>query len=201
VRERSRAREWALRVLYAWETRAGEAPLEHLYSLVADIQGRSISLQPYGVTMTKILARKKGINPVWYVDMTMGRNWVQAKALNELRKEAIANGFVEHPAARLFPFAEPMGTWDATQREFWWEREWRKVGDLRLESHEVAFWLCPEDEISGFEEYITEAWEIDEIAQDKRHKYRQHFVDPRWNVERIVAHLVGRDSATPTTVR
>jgi transcription antitermination protein NusB len=30
VRERSRAREWALRVLYAWETRRGETDLETL---------------------------------------------------------------------------------------------------------------------------------------------------------------------------
>src|SRR5688500_1870794 len=57
-----------------------ETPLEHTYSLVADIEGRDICLRPYGVVLTKIVARMLGAHPVWYVDMTTrgGRDWVEA---------------------------------------------------------------------------------------------------------------------------
>ncbi len=50
-----------------------ETPLEHIYSLVADIEGRQIQLEPYGVAFTKLTARRLGINPIWYVDMTPGQ--------------------------------------------------------------------------------------------------------------------------------
>jgi hypothetical protein len=45
-----------------------ETPLEHIYALVADIDGRQIKLEPYGLVLTKIVARREGVNPVWYVD-------------------------------------------------------------------------------------------------------------------------------------
>lgn len=57
-----------------------ETPLEHTYSLFADIAGRDVHLQPYGLALTKILARIMGVHPVWYVDMTTrgGREWEEA---------------------------------------------------------------------------------------------------------------------------
>ena len=79
-----------------------ETPLEHIYSLVAEIEGRDIRLAPYGAALTKIVARRQGINPVWYVDMTPGRNWVLSPAIEQLRNEAIATGrFHEQPIARF----------------------------------------------------------------------------------------------------
>ena len=177
-----------------------EAPVEHLYSLVADIAHRCVQLRPYGLAVTKMMARRNGANPVWYVDMTPGHDWEQARALDALRDEA-CGGFADHPAARLFPFCEPMGTWPSGQREFWWEREWRKIGDYRLEGDEIAFWLCPEDEIESFESFIREEWELDGVSPDARLKFGQRFVDPRWSVEEIIASLVGKDGATPFSVR
>lgn len=53
--------------------------------------------------------------------------------------------------------------------EWWWEREWRHVGDLVLPPHGVI-WLCPEDE-------------IDSLNVD------QPVIDPRWGLEQIIAHL------------
>jgi hypothetical protein len=54
-----------------------ETPLEHVYSLVADIEGRQINLEPYGIALTKLVARRIGVNPVWYVDMTpAGHEWL-----------------------------------------------------------------------------------------------------------------------------
>src|SRR6266545_5963406 len=69
-----------------------ETPLEQIYSLVADIAGRQVRLAPYGLVFTKLAARRMGINPVWYVDMTPGRDWEIAQALDALRTAAIATG-------------------------------------------------------------------------------------------------------------
>jgi hypothetical protein len=147
-----------------------------------------------------MMARRNGANPVWYVDMTPGHDWQQARALDALRDEA-CGGFADRPAARLFPFCEPMGAWPSGQREFWWEREWRKIGDYRLAEDEIAFWLCPEDEIESFESFIREEWELDAVSPDARLKFGQRFVDLRWSVEEIIASLVGKDGATPFSVR
>lgn len=56
-----------------------EAPLEHLYSLTADINGRRIALEPYGIAFTKMVVRRRGANPVWYVDMSYGHDWKLAR--------------------------------------------------------------------------------------------------------------------------
>lgn len=50
-----------------------ETPLEHIYSHVVDISNRRVKFKPYGVVLTKLTARRLGINPVWYVDLTPGQ--------------------------------------------------------------------------------------------------------------------------------
>ena len=79
-----------------------ETPLEHIYSLVADIASRRVNLRPYGLAVTKMAARRLGVNPVWYVDMTPGRTWEAAAAVDALRDAAIASGsFHQQPVARF----------------------------------------------------------------------------------------------------
>src|SRR5207248_414766 len=106
-------------------------------------------------------------------------------ALNELRDQAVASGdFHHHPVANLLPFAEPMGVWPERTREFWWEREWRHVGTLHLPPVGYLF-LCPEDEIEQFAPRL----EGEHVSEWNRRKRR--FIDPRWGLERIIAHLAG----------
>jgi hypothetical protein len=153
-----------------------EAPLKHIYSLVGEIEGRQIRLQPYGFALTKMAARRLGINPVWYVDMTPGHDWI-SPAIEELRDQAVGTGdFHRQPAARILPFFEWMGTWPTTdgQKEFWWEREWRHVGHLQLPESGVI-WLCPEEEMD----------ELSTAHGDRA----QPCVDPRWGLEQIIARL------------
>jgi hypothetical protein len=151
-----------------------ETPLEHIYSQVADIEGHSIDLAPYGLAPTKLAARKMGINPISYVDMTPGqkKSWALRNAIEQLRDEAIAAGdFHEKPIAQVTPFFDQMGIWPTrdSQKEFWWEREWRLVGDLALSSASMI-WLCPEDEMESL--FVSE-----------------RVIDPRWGLEQIIAHL------------
>jgi hypothetical protein len=159
-----------------------ETPLEHIYSLVASIDGRQIVLQPYGLAFTKMALRRKGGNPVWYIDETPGRDWNVAWALDALRSEAQALGasqFASHQAARVFPFCEYMGTWPSTgnQKEFWWEREWRHVGDFRFGLAEVALIIAPEVEHRKFIQV-----------------FGRPCIDAAWSLERMIAALVGLTS-------
>lgn len=167
-----------------------ETPLEHIYSLVADISGRQIELQPYGLAFTKMAARRIGINPVWYVDRTAGapHQWRLSKALNELKQSAVAKGdFHSSATAKLLPFCQVMGTWPDHQVEFWWEREWRHPGDLAFTVDAVSLWLCPEAEIEDFTTHV--------LQQGATKK--PQCIDPRWGLEQIVAHLVGETDVTP----
>lgn len=161
-----------------------ETPLEHIYSLVADIQGRQVRLEPYGVLFTKLAARRLGVNPIWYVDQTAGQQeqWRTARAVDALKQAAVASGdFHNQPAARLLPFFEQMGTWPQGQKEFWWEREWRHIGDVALPFG--CLYLCPEDE---FDEFVPR---IDGEHISAWNRRKREYIDPRWGLEQIVAHL------------
>lgn len=164
-----------------------ETPLQHVYSLFADIEGRSIRLQPYGLALTKVVARRLGVNPVWYVDMTTrgGREWEEARALDELRERAVSAGdFHSSPEAKVMPFFEHMGTWPESRKEFWWEREWRHRGDLDLSGiWTKVIWLAPESEHAAVSSDVVSAnGPVSPVV-----------LDPSWGIEQIVARLCGLD--------
>ena len=164
-----------------------ETPLEHINLMIGTINGRTIAMEPYGVALPKLKARKLGINPIWYIDMTTGRGdshqWELSRALDWLRDRMIEaadadnRNFHETTPAKLFPFIEQMGTWPAAApKEFWWEREWRHAGHLTLPTTSVM-WLCPEGEI--------------DTIQQRLGRTLTPWIDPRWGLEEIVAHLAG----------
>ena len=167
-----------------------ETPLDQIYTMSADIARRQVKLKPYGLAFTKMVARRKGTNPVWYVDMTPGYTWNICAALNALRTAACASdeaAFVAHPGAALFPFCEPMGTWPGKpQHEFWWEREWRHPGDFWFFDNEIALVIAPEDDHKDFEAVIP-----------------GKVIDATWSLERMIAKLVGltADDVTPFSTR
>jgi hypothetical protein len=164
-----------------------EAPLEHLYSLTGDIEGRRVPLEPYGIAFTKMVARRKGANPIWYVDMTYGHEWHAANALDRLREEAVRysmspnNSFREHPAAALLPFFEGMGTWQRGRKEFWWEREWRKIGHLAFRPEDVALIVAPEETHSALQRHFS-----------------RPLIDASWGLERMIASLANLPNADLT---
>lgn len=164
-----------------------ETPLEHINLMVGPIEGRAIAMEPYGLALPKLKARKLGINPVWYIDMTTGtgdsHDWHLARSLDWLRDRMVESAaadnqnFHETLPAKLFPLIEQMGTWpNRTPKEFWWEREWRHVGHVQIPTTSVM-WLCPETEIDQINERVGR-----ELTP---------WIDPRWGLEEIVAHLAG----------
>jgi hypothetical protein len=164
-----------------------ETPLEHIDLLVADIEGRQVKLRPWGLVVTKMMARNQGVNPVWYVDMTTGRDWEIANALNALRDEAIAGGFAGHPASMIFPYFEPMGTWPNRQREFWWEREWRIRGHFSFRLDQIVSWIVPQAEQEEFIHTVND-WYPGSPCR---------CIDANWSLEEIIAKLTDQSPISP----
>jgi len=164
-----------------------ETPLEHAYSLTQKINRRQVALSRYGLAFTKAVARKMGVNPIWYVDMTPGQDaqWAIAKAIDTLRDEAkdSAPGFAAHFAAAVLPFIEQMGTWTTTEKEFWWEREWRHRGDFAFSPSDPTLVFCPEGDIDDLEDF---GWPA---------------VDPSWSLERMIEKLARADLGSPADRR
>jgi hypothetical protein len=159
-----------------------EIPLEYIYLMIEPIKDRQFQPGRYGIAITKKLARKKGCNPVWYVDMTPGqvKQWELSNAVDGLvHGEIDKNMFDGSDVAKIAPFIEQMypGTVNDHPKEFWWEREWRHVKDFDLPNHIII--LCPAEEIAYFEK----------IANANRHSARA--IDPNWGLEKIIARLGG----------
>jgi hypothetical protein len=166
-----------------------ETPLEHVYCLVSRIAKRQIHLSKYGLAFTRMTARKKGANPVWYVDITPGHEWLM-NPINDLITGTVQKRkrFRTSRLSQITPFIEQMGSGPSYRKEFWWEREWRHRGHFSFSLKEVIFGFAPEKRIAEFERYS--------------HKLgrRIPFVDPDWNLEKIIAHLCGcKEALTPFT--
>ena len=170
-----------------------ETPLQNVNLLTEKIAGRDCQFEPYGIAIARKQARKSGANPVWYLDITPGHDWL-TNPVNALVNEAIEKGdFHNQPIAKLTPFLEQMGSrpngndpWDrGYKKEFWWEREWRHVGDFSLPSRYIV--LCPSAEIPEIKAVIDgllPIYEPDKVS----------YIDPRWSLEMIIGRLAGLGS-------
>ena len=175
-----------------------ETPLEQAWTLLGDIKGRDVRLEPYGVVFTKIWARKKRVNPVWYIDETPGNDgykWL-SKTINEMVKHDIEceqfDGIL-----RLTPFFEPMGTWltnsPPSRKEFWWEREWRAVGDLHFNWSDLVAVLLPEEKHNDIKD------ELQKAEYNPKKLQLLNFLDPSWGLERMISALanISAENAGP----
>lgn len=167
-----------------------EVPLAFVHCLVGQIPGRRIALAPYGLAFTKMWARQSGANPVWYIDITPGHDFLTVPIDKMIKAAVREGGFSKSAIARVSPFIEQMGSGTRIsdgqryRKEFWWEREWRHVGDFRFMYQDVVLGFAPEKEIEAFEELVR-----------KPRRRSILFVDPRWSADRMIAHLARCDGA------
>lgn len=161
-----------------------EATLENLYLFFQEIEGRDCRFRPYGIAIPKKLARKYGVNPIWYIDITPARGgeWL-TKPLDLLIEAALKQREPEkEPIFKITPYIEQMGSGAGEgykyKKEFWWEREWRYCGDFTLPDYIV---LCPENEIEEFKE----------CCNKKREHRKLSCIDPMWGIEMIISRLAG----------
>lgn len=155
-----------------------ETPLEFTQLLLEQISYRDVVFRPYGIAIPKKLARKKGVNPIWYLDMTPGHDWL-TKPIEVLVEAAMNTEAVEQqPIAKLAPFFDWMGTWPRaddipSRKEFWWEREWRHRGDFSLPNRVIA--IAPESDHPSL----------------RTLRPNTTFVDASWSLEQMIARLAG----------
>jgi hypothetical protein len=57
--------------------------------MLREIENRQHSFKPYGVAFTRTTGRRERCNPVWYIDITPGKNWLTAP-VNQLVEDAVA---------------------------------------------------------------------------------------------------------------
>jgi hypothetical protein len=185
-----------------------ETPLEHTWMMLKDIQGRAVHLQPYGLVITKTTARKGGCNPVWYSHMALKKGeWTDfpIASINELIATAVGRATVDgavdsnrlstEPIFKLTPFFEQMGYTPDTRKEFWWEREWRHIGDYHLpQARQLVAVLAPADDHEHFR--------ADLAGIDEQYSQRP-ILDPRWGLERMIAAMaqISDEHSGPFPVR
>jgi hypothetical protein len=151
-----------------------ETPLEHVRLLTEEIQGRRFKFGPYGIAITKRAARIWDVNPVWYLDITPGHNWLTKPLQSIIDAEIHAGTFSKSDISKLTPFIEQMGTGPDYFKEYWWEREWRHVGDFHLNIRFIV--ICPEEDYDEVTDSLLPQMPV---------------IDPDWSLEKIIGKLAG----------
>lgn len=155
-----------------------ETPISELRSFCRATQqsSRVNQYQKYGIAFAQAFVRSRGGHPLLYFDS--GRDDA-VTAINKIGEPS--NREATRP---LLPLYEPFGPKRSAEGvlqegfvDFRWEREWRHVGDFRFEHAEVAFGLCPANEIDELEHSVHDAFA---------------FIDPDWGPERIRQHFYQR---------
>ena len=154
-----------------------ETPLEHVHLLAGEIQGRRNKFEPYGIAITKRTARIKGVNPVWYLDITPNHDWLTGPLDRLIDKQIQSGGFSTSDIAKLAPFIEQMGSGSGYFKEYWWEREWRHRGHFALDMPKFII-ICPEGEFDA----VIPQW-----AKDMK----MPTIDSEWSLEQIIGRLAG----------
>src|SRR5690348_16751868 len=68
-----------------------EAPLNFLHSLIGNYPKKKNQYEKYGIAFFLKCLRKKGANPIWYVNYYENEFSVAAQAINSMLKTALAN--------------------------------------------------------------------------------------------------------------
>jgi hypothetical protein len=177
-----------------------ETPLEHAWMMCRPIAGRRFRFNGYGLAFTKAFARSRGVNPVWYLDISRGGrrgewltkpvdrlvNAAEASAPNKETGATDGSALASADILLLTPFIEQMGPTADGRKEFWWEREWRHVGDFSFEPEHIVVAFAPEDQQASLRGRLKEA--TDDWYDDLT------FIDVNWGLERIVGALANVDA-------
>lgn len=164
-----------------------ETPLEHSWTMTRELaERRAFKFAPYGVVFTKTYARRNRCNPVWYVNCTPGYTWPM-KAINAAVQAETRPFSDEESILRVAPYIEQMGDWSTgsytNRKEFWWEREWRRVGDFWFQPNHTVALLAPERDHQELNQTLVDAgqWSSRDVP----------ILDPNWGLERMMVCMSG----------
>lgn len=156
-----------------------ETPVDHIYLQCLDIVGRSWDFRPYGLAFFEKAIRSKNGHPLFYF------NSQDRAILAALDAMATSTGCASFRSSlALF---EPFGPRVLARYrcsspvDFRWEREWRVVGNVVFDVSDIAFGLCPAEEVDEFEALLD---------------HRVPFVDPHAPLPAIKAKLASDSRLT-----
>ena len=138
-----------------------ETPVDYVYVQCEKIESRQSNFAPYGLAFFESSVLREGGNPVVYFnskDDRIRKTWDSIPVLPNCKDFAPLMILCEGFGPPLFDNQK------ASEIDFRWEREWRVWGDFNFDPKDVAFGICPQDEIKTFEELSGE---------------RLLFIDPR----------------------
>lgn len=161
-------RSWLLSVCFT------ETPVDHIYVQCEVIQGRQLPFEPYGLAFFEAAVRSRNGNPVLYFDSS---NQQIRNSLDTITTLPNCQSF-----SSMMPLYESFGPAlygrGTTHIDFRWEREWRVRGNFNFNlGQDVAFGICPEDEIAFFEQQVNSAFPFIDPRKPTgllRLKLRQH---------------------------
>ncbi|WP_374000306.1 hypothetical protein [Bdellovibrio bacteriovorus] len=148
-----------------------EAPLRELRSFYQATIRKRNRYKKYGLAFWQEHVRAAGGNPIFYVD---SRN---TNLLNSLNTSLTNNNPAFIPMMHLCETFGPQIVNPSSMSDFRWEREWRKLNDYTFVWENVAFGICPAEEITYFEA----------LAQNQ-----VIFIDPDWDEPTLRAYLQGK---------
>jgi hypothetical protein len=153
-----------------------EIPIHQLRRLVQKRRTK------YGLGFRKDHALKRGIQPIWHVEL----NSPAYVALQQLLSRA--DNASSDPIWQLTPLIDCPGEYGSTRYRFEWEREWRHIGEFKFNESDVAFLLIPEglhSAASDFFEHVAE--------ENLGPSYVCPYIDPTWTIH-MVQGVLGKNS-------
>jgi hypothetical protein len=153
-----------------------EMPLTAIRHVAKPIEGRRIELAPYGFVFRREFMLEKGAQQVTYVNSYEGNNAVRESYDRDF-EIGQKNNFTGKVWKKL-PFISAM----SDRYDFYWEREWRILGDFEFNYSDLVCVILPEDKMGIFKTKLAQqgiAW-----------------ISPEWGFERIVDSLSDQQRRT-----
>lgn len=157
-----------------------EAPLRELksfYRATQDPKNQNVKAnkyQKYGLAFHTEFVRSKNGHPLFYFD---SRRKAVVTAVDMLGDPPFRDS-AKNTLALYESYGPKLHSKipnDKTEVDFRWEREWRVLGSLQFRHDEVAFGLCPENEIEKvFQPMVGKAFP---------------FIDPDWDIDSLKIYL------------
>ncbi|HEX7673536.1 MAG TPA: hypothetical protein VF412_05165 [Bdellovibrio sp.] len=145
-----------------------ETPLKELRNFYQTTVHKRNAYKKYGLAFWQDNVRNVGGNPIFYVD---SRKTTYLQSLNQSQQ----SHFI--PLMHLCETFGPPVLLTGGYSDFRWEREWRKLDSYNFDWHDVAFGICPDEEIPFFEGLASN---------------RVVFLDPDWDEPTLRQYLSGK---------
>jgi hypothetical protein len=145
-----------------------ETPIDQIDVLLNKVVQKQFNPEPYGLVFKKEYIQEKGGNPVFYTTLKIAKPlWQYLYHPHVEGKEQVGDDICKLLA---------LVTKCQKGHDFHWEREWRIVGNLKFDLNDIYCGLCPEGDISYFENKYAPA----------------KFISPYWGINKILDKLVGK---------